>query len=202
MVGGLKSSFSINAACSTIAILRLDLGTLEWDEVGRMPEEMFRWFQESSKFKVFGGGERVCFSARRVKRLAIWDCSEEGKGEWSWIDGVPGSGDGLCRGFLYEARLTAVRASSEDVLVSYLEEFAKMLPRCFESRIEKYQINGFDVSPLSFLLTNILALRITDIIDGEDLYLDPVSKFITSIAENGFGLVMHVKRTKMKEHAW
>ncbi|KAK9134489.1 hypothetical protein Syun_013819 [Stephania yunnanensis] len=80
MVGGLKSSFSINAACSTIAILRLDLGTLEWDEVGRMPEEMFRWFQESSKFKVFGGGERVCFSARRVKRLAIWDCSGGGEG--------------------------------------------------------------------------------------------------------------------------
>ncbi|KAK9110466.1 hypothetical protein Sjap_018526 [Stephania japonica] len=108
MVGGLKSSFSINAACSTIVILRLDLGTLQWDEAGRMPPEMFTCFQETSKFKVFGGGERVCFSARRLKRLAVWDCSDGGKGDWTWIDGVPESGDGLCRGFFYEASLTAV----------------------------------------------------------------------------------------------
>ncbi|EXC19911.1 SKP1-interacting partner 15 [Morus notabilis] len=105
MVGGLKSSFSLNSSCSTILILRLDLETLEWDEAGRMPIEMFRCFQESSKFKVFGGGDRVCFSAKRVGRLALWDrCS--GKAEWRWIDGVPGSSDGLCRGFVFEARLT------------------------------------------------------------------------------------------------
>ncbi|PON83070.1 F-box domain containing protein [Trema orientale] len=107
MVGGLKSSFSLNSSCSTILILRLDLDSLEWDEAGRMPVDMFRCFQESSKFKVFGGGDRVCFSAKRVGRLALWDyCS--GKGEWRWIDGVPGSGDGLCRGFVFEARLTAL----------------------------------------------------------------------------------------------
>lgn len=109
MVGGLKSSFSLNAACSTILILRLDLNTLEWDEAGRMPVDMYRSFHESSKFKVFGGEDRVCFSARRVKGLAVWDCSmEAGKGEWKWIDGVPGFGDGLCRGFLFEASLNAV----------------------------------------------------------------------------------------------
>ncbi|KAF8377158.1 hypothetical protein HHK36_030531 [Tetracentron sinense] len=109
MVGGLKSSFSLNALCSTILILRLDLDTLEWDEAGRMPSEMFGCFQESSKLKVFGGGDRVCFSGRRVGRLAIWDCSSEvGKGEWRWTDGVPGNGDGLCRGFVFEATLTAL----------------------------------------------------------------------------------------------
>ncbi|XP_042495488.1 SKP1-interacting partner 15 [Macadamia integrifolia] len=109
MVGGLKSSFSLNASCSTILILRLDLDTLDWDEAGRMPADMFRCFQESSKFKVFGGGDRVCFSARRVGKLAMWDCSSEGgKGEWKWIDGVPGYGDGLLRGFVFEARLAAM----------------------------------------------------------------------------------------------
>ncbi|BBH08847.1 F-box family protein, partial [Prunus dulcis] len=51
MVGGLKSSCSLNASCSTISILRLDLDSLEWDEAGRMPVDMFRCFQESSKFK-------------------------------------------------------------------------------------------------------------------------------------------------------
>ncbi|XP_018848675.1 SKP1-interacting partner 15 [Juglans regia] len=107
MIGGLKSSFSLNASCSTILILRLDLETLEWDEAGRMPGEMFECFKESSKFKVFGGGDRVCFSGKRVGKLAMWDCCE-GKGEWRWINVVPGSGvgDGLCRGFVFEARLT------------------------------------------------------------------------------------------------
>lgn len=109
MIGGLKSSFSLNASCSTILILRLGLDTLEWDEAGRMPLEMFKCFQESSKFKVFGGGDRVCFSAKRVGKLAVWDRCE-GKGEWRWVVGVPGSGvgDGLCRGFVFEARLTAL----------------------------------------------------------------------------------------------
>ncbi|CAL5386482.1 unnamed protein product [Camellia sinensis] len=109
MIGGLRSSFSLNASCSTILILRLDLDTMEWDEAGRMPTQMFRCFQESSKFKVFGGGNRVCFSAKRVGRLVLWDYSEiVGKGEWRWIDGVPGSGDGLCRGFAFDPRLTAL----------------------------------------------------------------------------------------------
>lgn len=104
MVGGLKSSFSPNASCSTILILRLDLDTLEWDEAGRMPLEMFRCFQESSKFKVFGAERQVCFSAKRVGKLAMWDCS----GQWRWIDGVPGIGDGLRRGFVFDARLSAL----------------------------------------------------------------------------------------------
>ncbi|KAF5188606.1 Skp1-interacting partner [Thalictrum thalictroides] len=106
MVGGLKSSFSLTASCTTILILRLDLDTLEWDEAGRMPLDMFKSFQDSSKFKVFGGEDRVCFSARRVKGLAMWDCvSQAGKGEWKWIDGIPGNGDGICRGFVFEAKL-------------------------------------------------------------------------------------------------
>ncbi|XP_074276486.1 SKP1-interacting partner 15-like [Silene latifolia] len=100
MVGGLKSSFSLNAACSTILILRLDLETLEWYEAGRMPVDMYKCFQESSKFKVFGSGDKVCFSAKRVGKLALWDC-----GEWRWIDGAPGFGDGLYRGFMFDARL-------------------------------------------------------------------------------------------------
>ncbi|XP_052191558.1 SKP1-interacting partner 15 [Diospyros lotus] len=109
MVGGLRSSFSLNASCSTILILRLDLGTMEWDEAGQMPPEMFRCFQESSKFKVFGGGNRVCFSAKRLGRLALWNYSDEaGKGLWRWIDDVPGCGDGLCRGYVFEARLSAL----------------------------------------------------------------------------------------------
>ncbi|KAL8225585.1 hypothetical protein R6Q57_018142 [Mikania cordata] len=107
MIGGLKSSFSLNASCSTILILKLDLCTLEWGEAGRMPVEMFRCFQESSKFKVFGGGNRVCFSAKRIGRLALWESNETGKEEWRWIDGVPGNGDGLYRGFLFDARLDA-----------------------------------------------------------------------------------------------
>nr|XP_043636434.1 SKP1-interacting partner 15 [Erigeron canadensis] len=108
MIGGLKSSFSLNASCSTILILKLDLSSFEWGEAGRMPLEMFKCFQESSKFKVFGGGSRVCFSAKRIGRLALWESNEisgNGKEEWKWIDGVPGNGDGLYRGFLFDARL-------------------------------------------------------------------------------------------------
>ncbi|XP_077248642.1 F-box family protein [Tasmannia lanceolata] len=108
MVGGLKSSFSLNTSCSTILILRLDLDTLEWEEAGRMPWEMFRSFKESSKFKVFGGGGRVCFSAKRVGKLAMWDSLEVEKGWWRWVDGVPGNGDGLCRGFVFYAGLNSV----------------------------------------------------------------------------------------------
>ncbi|KNA21822.1 hypothetical protein SOVF_040060 [Spinacia oleracea] len=117
MVGGLKSSFSLNASCSTILILRLDLESLEWDEAGRMPLDMYKCFQESSKFKVFGGGDKVCFSAKRVGKLALWDNSAQGVGgggggggggEWQWIEGAPGYGDGLLRGFVFDACLGSV----------------------------------------------------------------------------------------------
>lgn len=112
MVGGLKSSFSLNSACSTILILRLDLDTFEWDEAGRMPLDMYKCFQESSKFKVFGNGDKVCFSAKRVGKLALWDSSPEGmamvNGEWRWIEGAPGFGDGLFRGFIFDAQLNAM----------------------------------------------------------------------------------------------
>ncbi|KAL9226842.1 hypothetical protein vseg_002609 [Gypsophila vaccaria] len=103
MVGGLKSSFSPNAACSTILILRLDLETLKWYEAGRMPVEMYKCYQNSSKFKVFGSGDKVCFSVKKVGKLALWDC-----GEWRWIEGAPGFGDGLYRGFIFYARLDAM----------------------------------------------------------------------------------------------
>lgn len=118
MVGGLKSSFSLNASCSTILILRLDLESLDWDEAGRMPLDMYKCFQESSKFKVFGGGDKVCFSAKRVGKLALWDNSAQGvmvsgdgggaAGEWRWIEGAPGFGDGLLRGFVFDACLGAM----------------------------------------------------------------------------------------------
>ncbi|XP_045811484.1 SKP1-interacting partner 15 [Trifolium pratense] len=108
MIGGLKSSFSLNSPCSTILILRLDLGTMEWDEAGRMPVEMFRCFQDAGKFKVFGAGDRVCFSAKRIGKLALWDRGAEMGDEWRWIDNVPGNGDGLYRGFVFEGRLDAL----------------------------------------------------------------------------------------------
>ncbi|GAU46707.1 hypothetical protein TSUD_287960 [Trifolium subterraneum] len=108
MIGGLKSSFSLNSLCSTILILRLDLGSLEWDEAGRMPVEMFQCFQDAGKFKVFGAGDRVCFSARRIGKLALWDRGAEMGDEWQWIDNVPGNGDGLYRGFVFEGRLDAL----------------------------------------------------------------------------------------------
>ncbi|KAJ0604700.1 putative F-box domain, kelch-type beta propeller, F-box-like domain superfamily [Helianthus annuus] len=52
-------------------------------------------------------GNRVCFSGKRVGRLALWEAGEDGKEEWRWIDGVPGNGEGLYRGFLFDARLDA-----------------------------------------------------------------------------------------------
>ncbi|KAL4588521.1 hypothetical protein LXL04_001412 [Taraxacum kok-saghyz] len=52
-------------------------------------------------------GNKVCFSAKRVGRLALWESNEKGKEEWRWIDNVPGHGDGLYRGFLFDARLDA-----------------------------------------------------------------------------------------------
>ncbi|KAL7086103.1 hypothetical protein ACP275_14G319100 [Erythranthe tilingii] len=111
MVGGLKSSYALQSACTTILILRLDLESLDWEEAGRMPVEMYKCFVESSKFKVFGGGNRVCFSAKRLGKLALWEANGEGGGgaaEWRWVQGVPGGGDGLCRGFAFEASLDAV----------------------------------------------------------------------------------------------
>ena len=44
MVGRLKSSFSLNLSCFAILILRLDLDTMEWDEVGQMLVENFQVF--------------------------------------------------------------------------------------------------------------------------------------------------------------
>ncbi|KAI4325840.1 hypothetical protein MLD38_031204 [Melastoma candidum] len=109
MVGGLKSSYALNSSCSTVVILRLDLGRMEWEEAGRMPAEMFSCFAESTKFKVFGGGDRVCFSGKRVGRLALWEGGKgkSAEGKWRWIDGVPGGcEDIVCRGFVFEAAFT------------------------------------------------------------------------------------------------
>ncbi|RAL48129.1 hypothetical protein DM860_005553 [Cuscuta australis] len=107
MIGGLKISYSLHNSCSTILILRLDLESLEWEEAGRMPAEMFKHFPDSTKFKVFGGGSRACFSGKRVGRLALWEERENGDADWRWVSGVPGNGDGLYRGFMFQARLTA-----------------------------------------------------------------------------------------------
>ncbi|XP_020227610.1 SKP1-interacting partner 15 [Cajanus cajan] len=108
MVGGLKSSFALNAPCSTLLVLRLDLDTLRWDEAARMPHDMFKCFRDSTKFKAFGAADRVCFSAKRIGKLALWDRHAADGVEWRWIDNLPGNGDGLYRGFVFEGRLNAV----------------------------------------------------------------------------------------------
>ncbi|KEH26271.1 putative F-box domain-containing protein [Medicago truncatula] len=108
IIGSLKSTFKLNPPCSTILILRLDLGTMEWEEVGRMPIEMFSYFQDAGEFKVFGGGDRVFFPAKRIGKLALWDRSDSKGDEWRWIDNIPGKGDGLYRGFVFEGRFNAL----------------------------------------------------------------------------------------------
>ena len=110
MIGGLRSSFAVDSPCSTVLILRLDLGTLEWDEAGRMPLDMYRCFG-ANKVKVFGADGRVWFSGKKVKgKLVMWEEDEVGKsgGGWWWVDGAPGYGDGVYRGFVYNAALGAV----------------------------------------------------------------------------------------------
>ncbi|XLR30576.1 hypothetical protein S83_058476 [Arachis hypogaea] len=88
MVGGLKSTFLLNALFSTILISWFDLTTMEWEETGRIPPEIFRCFRESIKFKIFGGGDRVSFLANRIgKKLVLWDRSRS-SGD------VVGDGDG------------------------------------------------------------------------------------------------------------
>ncbi|XP_074589042.1 SKP1-interacting partner 15-like [Curcuma longa] len=128
MIGGLRSSFVLDAPCSTVLILRLDLDTMEWDEAGRMPLEMYRCFGggfssplevvaaaaaaagANNKVKVFGGDGKVWFSGKRVRgKLAMW---EEGAGKsdgglWSWVDGIPGYPEGMYRGFLFDAGFTS-----------------------------------------------------------------------------------------------
>ncbi|XP_038987645.1 SKP1-interacting partner 15-like [Phoenix dactylifera] len=127
MIGGLRSSFAIDAPCSTVLILRLDLATLEWDEAGRMPPEMYRCFGGvvpgpvaaaaavaggNNKVKVFGGDGRVWFSGKRVRgKLAMWEEEAIGKsrgGVWRWLDGLPGYNEGVYRGFVFDAGFTAM----------------------------------------------------------------------------------------------
>ncbi|KAI0496045.1 hypothetical protein KFK09_022352 [Dendrobium nobile] len=125
MIGGLRSSFAVDAPCSTVLILRLDLRTLEWEEAGRMPPEMYRCFAGvggqrtaaatanaagNNKVKVFGGEGRVWFSGKRVRgKMAMWEEEEEVEkcpgvgGTWKWVDGAPGYGDVVYRGFVFDA---------------------------------------------------------------------------------------------------
>jgi hypothetical protein len=90
MIGGLLSSFAMDALCSTVLILRLDLATMEWEEAGRMPPNMYRCFTGlceaasqggaipaaavggNNKVKVFGGDGKVWFAGKQVRgKLAI-----------------------------------------------------------------------------------------------------------------------------------
>ncbi|KAG0485223.1 hypothetical protein HPP92_009302 [Vanilla planifolia] len=119
MIGGLRSSFAVDAPCSTVLILRLNLGSMDWEEAGRMPPEMYRCFAGvvgqgatavaanaggNNKVKVFGGEGRVWFSGKRVRgKMAMWEEEEEvekgagSRGIWKWVDGAPGYGDGVFR---------------------------------------------------------------------------------------------------------
>ncbi|XP_062227216.1 SKP1-interacting partner 15-like [Phragmites australis] len=129
MIGGLRSSFAIDAPCSTVLILRLDLATMEWDEAGRMPPNMYRCFTGlceaaaqgnamptaaaggNNKVKVFGGDGKVWFSGKRVHgKFAMWEEDETGSsgGKWDWMDGVPGNSDGVYRGFVLDGGFTAI----------------------------------------------------------------------------------------------
>ncbi|KAF7012543.1 hypothetical protein CFC21_026724 [Triticum aestivum] len=130
MIGGLRSSFALDAPCSTVLILRLDLATMEWDEAGRMPPNMYRCFTGlceaaaqgsampaapvaggNNKVKVFGGDGKVWFGGKRVRgKLAMWEEDDVGSsgGKWDWVDGVPGYGDGVYRGFVFDGGFTAM----------------------------------------------------------------------------------------------
>ncbi|KAL4182764.1 hypothetical protein AMTRI_Chr11g94750 [Amborella trichopoda] len=96
-VGSLKSSHAVNSQCSAVIILRLDLESLEWDEAAMMPLQIFESLEE-----------RVFFSGKGVKDLAMWECFGVGKGVWRWVENVPDNGDGLYRGLFIDARLDAV----------------------------------------------------------------------------------------------
>lgn len=102
MAGGLRSW---DASCSTFVILRLDLDRLEWDEVGRMPKMMFKWFEDSPKLKAFGGGDWVYVSGKSVRRVAVWNSSSS---DWRWLHGVDGHRKSVRKGFVFDATLTAV----------------------------------------------------------------------------------------------
>ncbi|PKA47012.1 SKP1-interacting partner 15 [Apostasia shenzhenica] len=130
MIGGLRSSFAVDAPCSTVLILRLDLASMEWEEAGRMPPEMYRCFAGVSgqgtptpasaagnnKVKVFGGDGKVWFSGKRVRgKMAMWVEGEEEVvkgtglgGIWKWVDGAPGYGEGVYRGFVFDVAVTKI----------------------------------------------------------------------------------------------
>eukprot|EP01018_Ginkgo_biloba_P012811 Gb_12171 [translate_table: standard] len=108
LAGGLRSSLSLNSACSTFMILVLDLNSLEWNEAGRMPLDFFKHFDVGGGFKIFGGREGVYFSGKRLGRLVLWDFSDGRKGCWRWGDNFSGRNHVLCRGFPFEPRLDAV----------------------------------------------------------------------------------------------
>jgi len=120
MIGGLRSAFAVDAPSSTVLILRLDLSSLEWDEAGRMPLEMYESFGLGAiggcnKMKVFGGDGMVWFAGKKATgKMAMW---KEEKGEvvgkgnggvWRWVENISGYGDGICRGFTFNASLTAI----------------------------------------------------------------------------------------------
>ncbi|KAI4972936.1 hypothetical protein ZWY2020_006903 [Hordeum vulgare] len=104
MIGGLRSSFALDAPCSTVLILRLDLSTMEWDEAGRMPPNMYRCFTGlceaaaqgsamlpapvaggNNKVKVFGGDGKVWFGGKRVRvKLAMWEEGDVGSSGDKW----------------------------------------------------------------------------------------------------------------------
>lgn len=108
MAGGLKSSLSLNSACSTFVILELDLNSLEWDEAGRMPMEFFHHFDAGGGVNIFGGIEGVYFSSRKVRRLVFWDFSDAGKGCWSWVDNPPEQRNVIRKTFPFDPRLDSV----------------------------------------------------------------------------------------------
>ncbi|XXG47008.1 hypothetical protein AAC387_Pa02g1721 [Persea americana] len=81
------------------------LQKLEWDEVGRMPKMMFKWFEDSPKLKAFGGGDWVYVSGKSVRRVAMWNSSSS---DWRWLHGVDGHRKSVRKGFVFDATLTAV----------------------------------------------------------------------------------------------
>ncbi|KAH7365605.1 hypothetical protein KP509_18G036800 [Ceratopteris richardii] len=111
LVGGLGHSLTTNS-CITLIILKLDLGTLEWSEATRMPQEFYKHFDCNEDLSIFSHNGNVSLFSKAICGHLVCKLADGQSGTlWQWVEGCPLSSyetTFLSKGFLLKLGLDRI----------------------------------------------------------------------------------------------
>lgn len=109
LIGGLKKS-ALSYSCSTFVIFRFNFMTLEWQEIAKMPADLYWGFEDMAVVKIFGSTHDIFFLCKDPQTMVVCSLSS-GQGVWRRIVDCPDykyCAYDLCKGFPFDLKLGAM----------------------------------------------------------------------------------------------